>query len=93
MKVLWTLAKVALALVFLVPLGLLALGVFGAILGIGILLLRLALMGLLIYGGVKLVGRLFRGPEKQVKAPQAERLASPDRYYQDAMRELDREIA
>ena len=92
MKVLWTLLKVAVALVLLIPLSLLMLGVFGTVLGIAIMLLRLALIGLVAYGAFKLVARLMRGPAPRVEPKTTPRLSSVDPYYQAAMRELDEEL-
>lgn len=92
MKVLWTLLKVALALVLVIPVSLILLGVFGAALGLAVLLLRVALLGLLVYGAFKLIGRLFRGPAPRVETRPAPQLGSADPYYQAAMRELDVEL-
>jgi hypothetical protein len=92
MKVLWTLLKVALALVLIIPVSLIMLGLFGTVLGLSILLMRLAVFGLLAYGAVKLVARLIRGPAPQVEARTMPRLGSVDPYYQQAMRELDQEL-
>ena len=88
MKVLWTLVKVAIALVLVIPVSLLMLGVVGTVLGLAIMLLRLALLGLLVYGAFKLIGRLVRGPAPRVEPKETPRLASQDPYYQAAMREL-----
>ena len=94
MKVLWTLLKVAVALVLVIPVSLLLLGVIGTVLGLAIMLLRLALIGLLAYGAFKLIARLLRGPTARVKSVETPRLATPaDPYYQAAMRELDRDLA
>jgi Na+-transporting methylmalonyl-CoA/oxaloacetate decarboxylase gamma subunit len=92
MKVLWTIVKVALAMVLIIPVSLLLLGVVGTVLGLAVMLLRLAILGLLIYFAFKLVGRLFRGPAPRVEQKEIPSLASGDRYYQAALRELDREI-
>lgn len=92
MKVLWTLVKVAAALVLVIPLSLLALGIVGTVLGLAIMLLRFALIGLLAYGAFKLVGRLMRGPAPRVATKETPRLAPVDPYYQAAMRELDLEL-
>lgn len=92
MKILWTLIKVVAALVLVIPLSLLALGIFGTVLGLAIMLLRFALIGLLAYGAFKLVGRLMRGPSQRVEAKETPRLAPADPYYQAAMRELDLEL-
>ena len=94
MKVLWTLAKVAIALVLIIPVSLIILGLFGTVLGLAIALLRFALLGLLAYGAFKLAVRLMRGPAKRVAAEEPARLGtSADPYYRAAMRELDRDIA
>ena len=94
MKVLWTLLKVAAALVLVIPVSLLILGVVGTVLGLAIMLLRIALIGLVAYGAFKLVARLLRGPTPRVEPREAQRLSTPaDPYYQAAMRELDRDIA
>ena len=92
MKVLWTLLKVAAALVLVIPVSLLMLGVFGAVLGLAVMLLRVALIGLLAYGAFKLVARLFRGSAPRVEPNATPRLSSADPYYEAAMRELDREM-
>ena len=93
MKVLWTLLKVAAALVLVIPVSLLILGVVGTVLGLAIMLLRLAVIGLLAYGAFKLIARLLRGPAR-VEPRETQRLGTPsDPYYQAAMRELDRDMA
>ncbi len=94
MKVLWTLLKVAAALVLVIPVSLLLLGIVGTVLGLAIMLLRLAVIGLLAYGAFKLIGRLLRGPTSRVAPKETQQLGTPsDPYYQAAMRELDRDIA
>jgi Na+-transporting methylmalonyl-CoA/oxaloacetate decarboxylase gamma subunit len=92
MKLLWTLLKVALGLVLVIPVGLLLLGVVGTVLGLAVMLLRLALLGLLAYGAFKLVARLMRGPSPRVDPKQVPKLTPADPYYQAAMRELDLEL-
>ena len=92
MKVLWTLVKVSLALALLIPVSLLMLGVFGTVLGLAFMLLRVALFGLLAYGAFRLIARLFRGSTPRVEPNATPRLSSVDPYYQAALRELDREM-
>jgi len=92
MKVLWTLLKVAVALVLVIPVSLLMLGLFGTVLGLAFLLARVALIGLLAYGAFKLVARLMRGPAPRVEPRETPRLSSVDPYYQAAMRELDLDL-
>ncbi len=94
MKVLWTLAKIALGLVLVIPVGLLMLGVIGTVVGLAFMLLRFALLGLLAYGAVRLLVRLMRGPAApRVEPRPTPAIGSADPYYQAAMRELDRDIA
>ena len=92
MKILWTLLKVACALVLVIPVSLLMLGVFGTVLGLALMLLRVALIGLLAIGAFKLIARLMRGPTPRVETQPTPRLGSVDPYYQAAMRELDLEL-
>lgn len=92
MKVLWTIAKVALGMIILIPLSLIMLGIFGTVLGLAVALLRLALLGLLAYGAFKLVARLVRGSAKQVEPKRTPSLNAADPYYDAAMRELDQEL-
>lgn len=95
MRVLWTVVKVALVLALVVPLSIVvlatALGLLGALLGIALFVLRIAIIGLIAYGAIRLLGRLFRGP---APAPQPEFKALPPRdpHYEAAMRELDLEL-
>ena len=94
MKVFWTLAKIALGLVLVIPVGLLMLGVIGTAVGLAVMLLRFAILGLLAYGAVRLLVRLMRGPSApRVETRPTPALGSADPYYQAAMRELDRDIA
>jgi hypothetical protein len=92
MKVLWTLLKVAVALVLVIPVSLLMLGVFGTVLGLALMLLRVALLGLLAIGAFKFIARLMRGPAPRVQPKETPRLSAVDPYYQAAMRELDLEL-
>lgn len=96
MNVLWTLLKVVLALVLVIPVGIIVLatmlGIFGALLGLAIMALRIAVVGLVIYGAYKLISRLMRDP---AQAPAPREIASAPRadpYYESAMRELDRDV-
>ncbi len=93
MKVLWTLLKVAMALLLLIPFGMIMLGVVGAVVGLAFLALRVAVVGLLAFGALKLVARLMRGPAPRAEAKGTPRLSTVDPYYQSAMRELDRDLA
>ncbi|MEX2179579.1 MAG: hypothetical protein WD801_12765 [Gemmatimonadaceae bacterium] len=96
MKLFWTLLKIVLGLALAIPLSILvlgtALGIFGALLGIAILVLRIALVGLVVWGAYRLLARLFRGPAPRASMPEMPRLAPVDPHYEAAMRELDREL-
>ena len=97
MKVLWTLFKVALALVLVIPVGIIVLatmlGIFGALFGLAVMALRVAVVGLVIYGAIKLISRLMRDPAPPAAAPREIPSASRvDPYYESAMRELDRDV-
>ena len=90
MKLLWTLLKIIIACVIFIPLTLI---VLGTVVGLAALAFRLAILALLTYGAFKLVGRLMRGP-KVTHAPKAiPELKPADPYYNEAMRELDRDLA
>ena len=93
MKVLGTLLKVAVGFLLLIPVSLIVLGVFGTVLGLALMLVRVAVMGLLAFGAFKLFARLMRGPAPRVERSETPRLAPVDPYYQAAMRELDRDLA
>lgn len=100
MRLLWTLLKVALVLALVVPVGIvvlgLALGILGTLFGLAVFVLKLAILGLLAYGALRLVSRLFfGGGTKRPKAEEIKALspAPPvDRHYEAALRELDREL-
>ena len=92
MKVLGTLLKVAVGFLLLIPVSLIVLGVFGTVLGLAVMLVRVAVMGLLAYGAFKLFARLMRGPAPRVERSETPRLPQVDPYYQAAMRELDRDL-
>jgi len=95
-RVLWTLLKVVIALVVAIPVSIIvlavALGILGALVGIAVLALKLAVFGLIGWAAFRLVGRLLRGPSRD-RATRA--IAEPppvDPHYEAAMRELDREL-
>ena len=96
MRRLWTLLKIALVLALAIPVSIFilatALGIFGALLGIALVVLRLAIIGLICWGVVKLLVRLFRGSAPQVRPIEVRELPPVDPHYEAAMRELDREL-
>jgi type VI protein secretion system component VasK len=93
MRLLWTLVKVVIALALVIPVSIIvlatALGVFGALLGLAILALRLAVVGLLCLGAFRLVTWLMNGAPRHSEIKQ---LPPVDPHYEAAMRELDREL-
>ena len=95
MRILWTLAKVILALMIAIPLGILAvglaMGILGGLFGLAVLALRLAIVGFVGYGAFMLARRLFWPAPKYTPQPIRE-LPMPDPYYEAAMRELDAEM-
>lgn len=96
MKLLWTVMKVALVLVLAIPVAIIvlatALGIFGALLGLAIFTLRLAVVGLIVWGGFKLVSYLVRGGRRPAPPAEVRSLPPRDPHYEAAMRELDREL-
>ena len=95
MRILWTLAKVILALMIAIPLGILAvglaMGILGGLFGLAVLALRLAVVGFVGYGVFLAARRLFWHKPKPTAKPVYE-LPAPDPYYEAAMRELDAEM-
>ena len=89
MKVLWTLVKIVVALAIFIPVSLI---VLGTVVGLAALAFRLALLALVAYGALKIVGRLVRGPKPSPALKEIPSLRPVDPYYSEAMRELDREI-
>ena len=96
MKVLWTLAKVVLALALLIPASIIvfatALGIFGALVGLAFVVLRLAVLGLIGYGLFRLAMFLFGGRSPAPARPAVQELPPVDPYYEAAKRELDRDL-
>ena len=96
MRLLWTLFKIVLALVLLVPLSILVLattlGILGALVGLAIFALRIAVVGLLLYGAVKFIGWLIRDKTPAPEPRQIADVPRMDPYYESAMRELDRDV-
>jgi len=98
MKLLWTFLKVIVALALVVPISIIvlatALGIFGALVGLAILALRLAIVGLIAYGVFRLATALFGGSRRRSTppAPTPRAIQPVDPHYEAAMRELDREL-
>ncbi len=96
MKVLWTLLKVVVALVVAIPVSIIvlatALGILGALVGIAVLALKLAVFGLVGWAAFRLITRLVRGPSRESRKSALAELPPVDPHYEAAMRELDREL-
>ena len=92
----WKVVKIAIALALAVPLSIIvlvtALGVLGALMGIAVVTLKLAVAGLVCWGMIRLVRFLLRGSSAPATRRDADRLPPADPYYEVAMRELDREL-
>ena len=98
MKVLWTLLKVVIALLVVVPVSIIALatalGILGALVGLAVLALKIAVFGLIGWAAFRLIGSLVCGrSHSRRKSHVAELPVAPvDPHYEAAMRELDQEL-
>jgi hypothetical protein len=97
MRMMWNLVKVAIVLAFAIPVAVIvlatALGLFGALLGLAIVALRLAVLAVIVWGAYRVVKALFRRGSARSRADESRQLAPVhDRYYEAARRELDREL-
>jgi hypothetical protein len=97
MKLLWTLLKVVVLACIAIPLAIIvlsvSLGILGAVVGLAFFALRIALIGLLVYGAVRLGMALFGRRSAPKPARPAALPSTPvDPYYEAAKRELDLEI-
>lgn len=95
MRVLWTFLKVVIVLALAIPVSIIvlatALGILGALFGVAILALKVALIALVGWGVFRLIARILGGPSTPKRAAPAE-LPPVDPHYEAAMRELDREL-
>ena len=97
MRSLWTLLKVVVGLAVAIPLAILVLamglGILGALVGLAVLALKLAVFALVGIGLFRLASHLCGARPTSRPAPRAvEVLPPPDPHYEAAMRELDREL-
>lgn len=96
MRLLWTVLKVVIALVIAIPLSILvlatALGILGTLIGVAILALKVGVIALIGWGVFRVVGHVLGGGSRPKPATASKQLPPPDRYYEAAMRELDREL-
>ncbi len=94
MRALWTLTKVLLAIAIGLPLAIIALsltlGLMGALFGLAVLTLRIALIGLVVWGVYRLAKAVFGSDERPNRRPPS--LPPADPYLEAAKRELDREL-
>lgn len=94
MRIFWTLLKVVFALAIAIPVGILVLamtlGVLGAMIGLALMALKLACVGLVGYGVYRLARALFAPRSRST--PHVRELPPVDPYYDAAMRELDTEL-
>ena len=95
MRVIWTLLKIVIGLALVIPISIIvlatALGILGALIGVAILSLKVAVLAVIGYGMFRLLARLLGGPAKS-KPQTIESLPPVDPHYEAAMRELDREL-
>jgi hypothetical protein len=95
MRILWTLLKVIIGLAVAIPLFIVVsvtiLGVLGTLLGLAIVALKLAFLGLAGYTLFRLARALIAPAPKAAPISVAE-LPARDPYYEAAMRELDSEL-
>ena len=96
MKVLWTLLKVVIALAVAIPLSIIvlatAVGILGALVGIAILALKIAVFGLVGWGVFRLITHLAGGSGTEKRKNTISALPPVDPHYEAAMRELDRDL-
>jgi hypothetical protein len=96
-RVLWTLLKVVIALALVVPISIIvlttALGVLGALFGLAVVVLRIAVVGVIAWGAFRLITRLMRAPTAPSAPRQIADARPADPYYDAALRELDRDLA
>ena len=95
MRILWTLFKVIIGLAIAIPLGIvvlgLTLGLLGGLIGLAVVALKLACLGLVGYGLFR-VARFFFAPAAKPAYQPVRELPAADPYYEAAVRELDAEM-
>ena len=95
MRVIWTLLKVVIGLALVIPIAIIALatalGILGALIGMAVLSLKIAVLALIGYGAFRLVAHLLGGSARS-PPKRTETLPPVDPHYEAAMRELDREL-
>ena len=96
MRLLWTLGKVLLALVLIVPAAMIVLatmlGLLGAVFGLTLLAIKLAFLGVVAWGAFRLFKALFGASSPSPRVEMLPQLPPRDPHYEAAMRELDEEL-
>lgn len=96
MRILWTAVKAVIALAIVVPISIivlgLTLGLFGAVIGLAFVALRLAVVGLIAWALFRLAVGLIGGSARGAQSGATPELQASDPHYEAAMRELDREL-
>ena len=96
MRIIWNLLKVVIALALGIPLAIIVLaaglGILGAMVGLAVLVLKLAVVALIGWGAFKLISGLMGGSRKREQEYEPIKLPPVDVHYEAAMRELDREL-
>lgn len=96
MRPLWTVLKVLLVLALVIPVSFIALatalGIFGALMGLAFVALRIAVVGLVIWGLYRLAKAVFGGSSPKLASREVRHLPPVDPHYEAAMRELDRDL-
>lgn len=96
MRILWNILKVCVALALGIPLAIIVLatglGILGALVGIAVMMLKLAIVALLGWGAFRLLRALMGGSSKRPQEYEPIKLPPVDVHYESAMRELDREL-
>ena len=96
MRLLWTLVKVVIAVAVAIPVSIVvltvALGILGTVVGLALMALKVAVLGLVAWGVFRVITALVRGGKRRADPSPAKVLPPADPHYEAAMRELDREL-
>ena len=88
--------KIVIALAIAIPVSIIvlgtALGILGAMVGLAIIALKFAIIGLVAWGAFRFVARLVGGSAGTVHRQAIPEAPPVDRHYEAAMRELDQEL-
>jgi hypothetical protein len=95
MKMLWTFVKVVLVLCLAIPVSFFvlttAIGILGALVGLAALAIRLAIVGVVVWGAYRLIKALVGGRSETTR-PREIAMPRVDPYYEAAVKEVDRDI-